>query len=256
LEADSTDFSAEAELKMWSLHHRDKWKDLDALEIVNSRNPGLGWVGGFVFVDRYDTFLRQLSQDYLRSAWQKLEAILIQYYLTPADLSWGTLHPGRSWVSGVEVAPPGYYFGWISEELYHFNQDARCPAVVEALQQQEPLLSFGSTYRSFKWRIEPDNFSQAMRLIEALSTDEITEWSPEFILKEVNEPGSAWVAVAEAIQNENQAQVEEALHIAKEVYSPIGYRILLKGFSIYVTRWQEAGRYLTLKLVEGDQGVG
>lgn len=233
---------------MWSSHHRDRWTDLDALEVQKVHGNTLE-VSGFVFADPFDTFLRNISVGYLQSAWYRLKEILPQYQLSPSDLSWGQLHPGETFVEDIEP-PPGYFLGWTSQELADFYKDRRYPLVDAALAQGRPMLRCATTRRSHKWRIAPDDFSQALRLIEAFCTDEISEWSPEFLLERMKEPKSPWLDMAAAMRDENQNQFNQATQAAKEAYSPLGYRIVVRGFAAYLQSWQAAGEYLKLSLPE------
>jgi hypothetical protein len=49
--------------------------------------PGLA--DGFVLAVPFDTLLRELSQTYLRAAWQRVAAALERYQLALEDLCWG-----------------------------------------------------------------------------------------------------------------------------------------------------------------------
>ncbi len=54
--------------------HRDDWKVLNTLEqLTCGRRLD---VGGFVLGDSFDTFLRNISEDYLQAAWTRLSAVL------------------------------------------------------------------------------------------------------------------------------------------------------------------------------------
>ena len=47
------------------------------------------YYGASFFYDSVDTFLRKLSIEYLRVAWEEVASSLDRYGLRPPDLSWG-----------------------------------------------------------------------------------------------------------------------------------------------------------------------
>ncbi len=153
----------------------------------------------------------------------------------PEDISWGSLHPGVATISRVVLAAPGDFVGWTSPRLGDFDRDSRFEWVNEQLMGGSPVLRYGASYRSHKWRIAPDDAKRALRLVEALSTDEVTEWAPAVVLEHKAETGP-WLDLAHAILAENQQEVDRAVAEAKAAYSPVGYRIVVRGYRAYLTQ--------------------
>jgi hypothetical protein len=228
--------------------HRSDWVELDSLAEPpgGSSHPA----GGFVFGDSFDVLLRQLSENYLRAAWSGLSSVLEQNQIAAEDLSWGWMHPGVTGFDDVDRAPgdsfaPGDYIGWTScglseiwrtEQLYHLD---------EILKASVPPLRCTATYRSLKWRIAPDNFSLALKLIEALCTVDIPDWNPEVVLNGTTEPPELWRKMALAIRDDNQEYLDRTVEEAKRSYTSLGFRILVLGY----TRYLDGGGYTgTLRL--------
>lgn len=86
---------------MWAAHHRERWPDLDAREGPTDAGGRLE-VGGFVLADPFEAILRSISASYIRNAWERVRDVLTRSRLAPADLSWGWLHPGKTWIAGLE----------------------------------------------------------------------------------------------------------------------------------------------------------
>lgn len=230
---------------MW----RDQWPDLAARQIVITETGSLA-SGGFILADPFGTQLRLLSEEYLREAWERLDPVLAQYQLHPPDLSWGWLHPGitRPNLVGMYPLAPSDYVGWISQDLARFWEDSRYVAIDEQLQQYNhmpPMLRCASCYRSLKWRIAPEEYHLALRMIEAMATEETSNWSPPWILRdwaapvELHGSGTAnepWLEMARAIQAQDQHHLDEAVRAAKSAYSPAGYRLVVHGFGSFISQ--------------------
>lgn len=257
----------------------DLWRDLDSLEIPTYAGRRLD-AGGFILGDPFDTILRHISVDYLKAAWVRLHPILRRYEIEPGDLSWGWLHSGEARISGLEQPAPSHFTGWTTLQLdrFRFFDDPRFIQLDDELKTGFPALRCGCIWRTKKWNIAPDDFSLATRLIEAIWTDDCTDWSPyavlwddkqimdlwrkswdafsrqdyaehgqiaaeaqsaytapEYHLRDerlLNEP---WRQVAVAIEANNQQGLERALAESRAAYSPMGYRILERGFRRYLT---------------------
>lgn len=69
--------------------------------MTNVAHRTTGDLTGYVFWDKPDQLLRELSADYVVSCFQKLSAHLRALAANPADLRFGWLHPG------VADVPPG-----------------------------------------------------------------------------------------------------------------------------------------------------
>lgn len=257
----------------------DLWPELEVLEVPRYVGRRLD-AGGFVLGDSFDTILRQLSGDYLRAAWNRLQALLHRYGVESDDLSWGWLHDGETGISGLEQPAPSHFTGWTSLQLDRFYEDPRFVQMDDELKAGSPALRCGCTWRSLKWRIGPDDFPLALRLIEALWTDEPTNWSPiailcdqeriqdlwrkaprayqqrdtvewaryeaavqaayaapEYRLGDKTLLSEPWRKVADAIGARSQHQLDHELREAQMVYSPMGYRLLLRGFNRYLSVW-------------------
>ena len=82
----------------------------------------------------------------------------------------------------------------------------------------------------------------ALRLIEAICTDEISDWVPRFIVEDVRRPIGPWHQIAQAILDGDQWQLERAMEDARRSYSRLGYRIVIRGYAFYVATEPEAVR--------------
>src|SRR5689334_12285118 len=78
---------------MSSSHHSTAWLMLDTLEEPTDGGRVLG-VGGFVLADPFDTFLRQISAEYLQCFCDRINAAIQAFHLEVPDLSWGIIHCG------------------------------------------------------------------------------------------------------------------------------------------------------------------
>jgi hypothetical protein len=193
--------------------------------------------GGFILADPFDTLLRELSETYLHAAWQCVAAVLEHYQLAPADLCWGDLY-GTIYASGFP--PP--YVGWMSRHLARFDEDPRFGDVRAELEASQPRLSCAFALRSHQWRIAPEDARLGVQLIEALvSTGEPTDWAPATILQQYSSPGwwahypdGPWIHVAQAIAQRDQRLLDAALAEAQAAYSPIGYRMMVRGYAAYL----------------------
>lgn len=220
-------------LSMWALHHRHQWTDIDTLE-EPSDSGRLLEVGGFVLADSFETFLQSISENYLRNAWRKLSIVLSSRNIFPTDLSWGYMHPGETYVKGYEQKSPMSYIGWISRQLARFDLESEYVTIDQLLQQDEPKIRCATTWRSSKWDIKPENYMLALKLVEAICTDELIEWFPEGLLDEQSDATQLWLRVAKSIKINDQDQLNDALIAAKKHYSPLGYKIMLKAYTVYV----------------------
>ncbi len=229
-------------------NHRSDWKELDSLaEPTVSRSLP---VGGFVFGDSFDVLLRHICEDYLRAAWDRLSFVLEQNQIVVQDLSWGWMHPGETGFADANRAPtddfaPGDYLGWTSCELSEIWRTEQLHHLDEILKVSAPSLRCTATWRSLKWRIAPDNFPLALKLIEALCTVDIPDWNPEVVLAGITDPPELWRRVALAIRDDNQEYLDRTVEEAKRSYTSWGFRILILGY----TRYLDGGGYTgTLRL--------
>jgi hypothetical protein len=71
-------------------------------------------------------------------------------------------------------------------------------------------------------------------LIEAIATDEISDWAPAWMLEHADGASGAWVEIAQALDTLDQAALNRALAKAQATYSPLGYRILIRGFAAFI----------------------
>jgi hypothetical protein len=221
---------------MWASHHSDLWPDLDAREeptVVGRRLD----VGGFVFSDRPEAIFRSIGADYVRDAWHHLGDVLGRHEVPGDDLSWGMMHPGETSVEGVGAEDPGRYVGWTSPRLAAFDADPRWGAVDAALGRGSPPLRSAVTWRSLRWRIGGGEVALGLRLFEAWATDEYTEWSPSVVFSVPRDDSEPWVRAAAAIRDGDQRLLDRALAAAEQVYSAIGYRIVVRGYRAYADGW-------------------
>lgn len=229
---------------MQSLYYRPYTAEgFEVLEV-----PGGGSVFGFVFVEPFDVLLRQLRAEYLQAAWENLHAALTRHHLLPNDISYGWLHPGVGYVpgythtgSGLSVErnyygpAPSDFTGWISCDLSElWREEQRYSALNDELLQTDSPLRCGYTYRSVKWRIRPDNYSAALRLLETFWTDDVVDWVPANIHEYGANQNSLWGHIAAAIELRNQSLLDSLMAEARAQYSPAGYKILVRGFASFI----------------------
>jgi hypothetical protein len=232
----------------WGPSNRDRWPDLDEREVSNG---GAGMhVAGFVLADRFDTILREISPDYLQAAWKQLDAGLTRQQLVIPDLAWGYLHSGLTDIPGIESHAPSDFTGWSSQKLAYWThrhwttiyEDSQLGSLDDELGHGHPALRLAQTSESHQWRIAPGDGTLAIRLVEALWTDETSDWAPEWLLKEQVPNGEPWLEIAQAIQDDDQCRLDWAAKIARQQYTPFGYRIMAHGYGQYLDQWQSALR--------------
>ena len=232
--------------------HRNDWKELDYLA-----EPTVGrslYVGGFIFGASFEALLRHISEDYLREAWKQLAFVLEQNQVVAQDLSWGWMHPGETGLGDANEAPmensaPSDYFGWTSCELSEIWRTNQLHQLDELLKAGVPPLRCTATWRSLKWRVAPDNFPLALKLIEALCTADMVDWSPEVVLAGVTAPSELWRRTALAIRDDDQKCLERTMEEAKQSYSSLGFRILILGYTRYLDGSEYTG---TLRLPSAE----
>jgi hypothetical protein len=218
---------------MWSLHHRSEWKDLDVYEEPTDFGRRLD-VEGFILADPFDIFLRNISVEYLQAAWDRVVSIISQYKIEAHDLTWGAFHPGETHVSGRSEHTPLDFIGWSSRELINIDQRPDFHQIDETLKNGLPSLRCVITWRSLKWRFASDNFALGLRLVEAWSTDEIAFWDPQYFIQDMLGSNELWRLMAKAIVDNDQKLLDDALKDARSTYSPIGYKIVVKGYRIFL----------------------
>lgn len=209
--------------------HCAPYQDLDSLVIpLPTRRLD---VGGFVFTDSFDVFLRKLSEEYLAEAWSKLGFYLEKYQTKATDLSWGWAHPGETSLGNYTEKrlfdEPHYFIGWTSQELAEFYQENKYDLLDQDLKKLQPQLRCIATWRSLKWKIASTDFRLGLRLIEYLCIADLTNWSPNIVLAENRQTNDLWLKVAKAYGRGDQIQLNLACHEAKAAYSPAGYRIVM-----------------------------
>jgi hypothetical protein len=104
-----------------------------------------------------------------------------------------------------------------------------------------------ATWRSLKWTIAPDEYALGLRLIEALATDEISDWAPALILKHAGDANGAWIEIAQALDALDQDALDRVLVRAQATYSPLGYRIVIRGFAAFI---HDPGMSLAIRFPE------
>lgn len=216
------------------------WTDFDDLKEPPDAGRRLD-AGGFILADPFDTLLHELSETYAHKAWQRVATILERYRLAPDDLSWGELHCGETYAPGFPPQAPSSYIGWTSRQLARFDQDERYADVDAALRAGHPALGCAFSWRSHKWHIAPEDADLGVQLIEALCICEPTDWAPAWILRQPPyaastelHPDGPWIHVAEAIDQCDQQLLDSALAEAQAHYSPIGYRMMVRGYAAYL----------------------
>lgn len=215
------------------------WTDFDDLKELSDAGRAL-YAGGFILADPFDTILRELSETYVCRAWQRVATVLERFRLAPDDLSWGDLHNGSTYAPGFPPPAPCSYIGWTSRQLYRFDEDERYGDVNAALRAGRPALGCAFSWRSHKWRIMPDDARLGLQLIEALAVSEPTDWAPAWILGTgvaagtEPYPDGPWTRVARAIDQRDQHLLDSALAEAQVQYSPIGYRMMVRGYTAFL----------------------
>lgn len=249
---------------MWSYYHNGWPSDLEDLTEPNYVGRRLD-VGGFVLADSFDTLLRSLTVAYLEQAWLRVQLIMARYQLYPSDLSWGFVHPGETNLPRIlqdrPLHSPSHWIGWTSKELDQLYLDPRWETLDEDLRKGHPALRCGVSWRSVKWRVAPENFTMALRLIEVLCTEEPSSWAPSTVLNgwtvganpeqemDLTEP---WVKVGLAIMNDDQHELDSALSEAQSEYTQIGYRIVVRGYATYLHGDQSISVRLPLDVLDDD----
>lgn len=191
---------------------------------------------GFVFADRFDVLLRNISAQYLGAAWKNLQSTLAGFRVAPSDLSWGWLNPGHSSYNADLEDAPSDLTGWTSSELYFsgFFRDKRYDEIDERLKAASPSLRLADSYRSLKWNISPQDYERALHLLEALWTDGISEWRPAYILEQDRNQTGLWGEIANAIARQEQTELDDLLARARREYTSTGYSIVVRGFTNFV----------------------
>lgn len=131
-------------------------------------------MGGFVLADPFDTFLRRLSTDYIREAYERLSSALDEHRLRPNDLSWGSINTFGQMSPDNPIAG----MGWVSDKTMHLDSpwtpDTQYVRLGDDLSSRSPALRFWDSYRSLKWNVSPEDFEMALRLLELCCLDEIS----------------------------------------------------------------------------------
>jgi hypothetical protein len=221
---------------MWSYYHNPWPQDLTDVAEPKDGHRRLDVIG-FVLADPFDTFLRKLNIEYLENAWLQLLPILKRYQITPSDLSWGYLHPSETHIAGTSLFAPNQYLGWSSIDLWLANREGQYEDIYREidndLNQISPSIRYATTWRSVKWHIAPENFAKGLEIIEVQCTSEPSFWAPKPILQVGYDPTEPWVQVAQAMLGSDQQLLDHALDEARAAYTPLGYRILLRGYATY-----------------------
>jgi hypothetical protein len=252
-------------LPMWSYYDNGWPSDLEVLVEPTYAGRRLD-AGGFVLGDSFDTLLRSLSEGYLKQAWLRAQSIMEQYQLRATDLSWGEIHPGEANLPNIlldrPIHAPNHWIGWTSKELHSLYLDSRWQAIDEDLKNGSPALRCGTSWRSVKVRVAPDDFTTGLRLIEVFCTSETSDWAPSVVLdgwitdeqpkvkRDMNEP---WVKVALAIVHDDQQELDSALSAARGAYTHIGYRIVLRGFATHLKHDPRPTVHLPLDVLENQE---
>lgn len=204
----------------------DAWADLDPLEVPAYAGRRLD-AAGFVLGDPFDTVLRHLSPDYLRVAWKRLHPLLHRYGINPDDLSWGWLHDGETRITGLEQPAPSDFTGWTTLHLarFGFGDAPRLAQLDDELKAGTPALRCAIVWRSKKWRIAPDDIPLALHLIEALWTDEPSNWSPHVILWDQEQIMNLWRQASAAVVKGDMAEHDRYVAQARAAYTSLAYRL-------------------------------
>lgn len=128
--------------------------------------------------------------------------------------------------------------GWTSRDLKDFDLDSRDEAIDAELAAGQPALRCAVAWRSLKWTIAPDDEALGLRLIEALSTDGGADWAPDWILQHADTETGARIEIARALHALDQEALDQALDQAlaqaQATYSPLGYKVVLRGFASFL----------------------
>ena len=221
-----------------------EWDWLRSLEQPTTAGRRLDAVG-FVLGGSFDALLRQISVEYLQRCWHKLSGVLERHQIVCEDLSWGWLHGGEAGLLDTNsydewqlIAYPSDFIGWTSCELFSECQGdelwKQCAILDEELKNSAPSLRCTATWRSKKWSIAPQDFALGMRFVEAMCVGDASDWNVEFVLKTRAEPDNIWREVAFALREDDQLMLDDAIEKARLAYTPLGLRILLRGYQSYI----------------------
>jgi hypothetical protein len=218
--------------------HKEDWKGFEPLEV-----PRCGRrldVAGFVFGDSFETILRNISENYVSAAWMRVSECLEQNHIFANDLTWGWMHNGETGLPDTYRTPEAYaanpieFTGWTSCELSEIWRTGECDRLDAQLKKGTPSIRCTATWRSLKWTIAPQDYPLALKLIEVNCTEEVSEWHPTYVLKNMNEPTELWRQIGKAIQDNNQQHVDTLIEEARQSYTSLGFRILLRGYKTYL----------------------
>jgi hypothetical protein len=226
--------------KKWQEVQNELWAPLKPLTWPTSVGRRLD-VGGFVLGDSFDTFLTHISEDYLHARWTRLSSFLEQHRIEVSDLTWGWMHNGETGFEGESyeyrqsVASPMDFIGWTSCELCRqWSTYEVCNVLDNELKSGSPPLRCTMIWRSLKWSIEPQDYQTALKLIEAICSDPV-EWHADFLLQFNKEPTELWRLIAASIRDNDQKRCDALIEKARQTYSPLGFRMLLRGYNSYTT---------------------
>lgn len=195
-------------------------------------------VVGFVLGDSFDIILRNISEDYLQSGWVRLSEILQRHDIRCDDLSWGWLHDGETGFynsDGIREPPrPTDYLGWTSCQLADLHPIGTFHHLDAELQLGSPSLRYAETWRSNKWNIAPQNYALALKLIEHICTEDLVNWTPRVLLENVEHPEELWHQIAKSLEEKSQHKLNMLIEEARQSYTPLGFRMMLRGFGYYL----------------------
>lgn len=193
---------------------------------------------GFVLCEKFEDFLKQISEEFLERAYEKLRSRTATVDADLSDLQYGWLHPGLAHLD-CEMNPVSY-FGWITGNTYAHESQAEKNVAdhIAALSKESPKIAWGASHRAYKLAISPTDHASALRACVEYSVSEVSIWSPRYLLEE-SSPTGLWKDLLIAQRDTDQAKMDELLDQAKDHYTTIGLEILSNGLEL----WRKRGHH-------------
>ncbi|MFN8022085.1 MAG: hypothetical protein U0Q03_11210 [Acidimicrobiales bacterium] len=202
-----------------------------------------------------DRFLRTVSVDMIRQAWQQAASVLVGHGVAPQDCMWGWAHPGYMTTSrdiAVDSALDG--FGWLlppdawgqlgfaalrDDEFY-----AHLHTVDESFAECDPALTVVySQLRCYRWvdaagvAPSPADASVGRELAFATMLQDMTDWRPR-----LDAGVGPWADIARAIKRRDFVAFHLAISAALREYSPTGAELAIRGYSDFLLHWSAYDR--------------
>jgi len=183
-----------------------------------------------IFDASFEEWLAWISPENLARAWTTMKAGLEGSGLTTDHLRFGWLHPGVAQVSQRRNSPFAY-LGWIGLTASG-HTEAWLNNTVNRMSPSRLPLCFGASYRTGAFECDPSDGDSMLRAASEYALDEISDWSPEFLL-DGGDLSSELAHVFEALTAKNAARVSIAVEEMRPRCSLHGHAILTRGIALW-----------------------